>query len=340
MHGKYIFSSLTRISDLSEEPFEKKNIAKMHWETGDYVVCEVTRSYSSKLKAELVNGRMMELFEGDLLVGALGIRHASLEATGSWHAVGREGTAHLLTGAGLIGKLTSKSAFIPSIIELQYLGHVMRVGQKVKMEDFVTPMSSHSFQTPTILIIGTSMSSGKTTSAKIITRQLKKMGLKVAGAKLTGAGRYRDILSIGDSGADTICDFVDAGLPSSICSRDQYNQALHIMLSKISVSGPDVAVIEIGASPLEPYNGDAAVVAIKDHVVCTVLCASDPYAVLGIMNSFDTTPTLVTGPAVNTLGGAELVKKLSKLEALNLIERENLPRLRTILDESVNKSKQ
>ena len=34
----------------------------------------------------------------------------------------------------------------------------------------------------------------------------------VIGTKLTGAGRYRDILAMRDAGADYIFDFVDAGL--------------------------------------------------------------------------------------------------------------------------------
>ena len=339
MQGKYIFTSLTRISDLEQQPFEKKPLAKTNWDTGDYVICEVTNASSSDLRAELNTGRMMELYEGDVVVGALGVRHASLEATGTWKEVGREGIMHLLTGAGLIGKVTSKSAFIPNIIELQYLGHVMVDGRKSNMLDYVAATPDYIFDVPCILIVGTSMSSGKTTSAKIMTRQLKKMGLKVVGAKLTGAGRYRDILSIRDAGADAVFDFVDAGLPSSICPPNRYKKALAKMLSLISSVNADVAVIEIGASPLEPYNGDVAAVGIRDQVVCTVLCASDPYAVIGVMQSFSIKPTFVTGPAVNTLGGVELVRKLCNVEALNLIEHENLPRLRSILTETLRISK-
>ena len=67
------------------------------------------------------------------------------------------------------------------------------------------------------------------------------------------------------------------------------------MLSEISLSQPDIAVIEIGASPLEPYNGDQAIEAIRKNVICTVLCASDPYSVLGVMKSFELMPTIVSG---------------------------------------------
>ena len=67
------------------------------------------------------------------------------------------------------------------------------------------------------------------------------------------------------------------------------------------------AVIEAGASPLEPYNGDTVVSEIGDAVAFTVLCASDPYAVVGILNAWERRVDLVTGPASNTLAGVALV---------------------------------
>lgn len=327
---KYIFSSLTRNADLNFG-FELSPLKHDQWSNGDFVVSEISYIGGSTVKAELTNGRMMELMEGDLVVGALGTRQATLEATGSWKAVQEDGKMHMLTGAGLFGKLLSRSVFISPLIKVQYRGHVIRQGRKSNMKDYVADKPEGAFNVPIILIVGTSMSSGKTTSARIITHQLKKMGLKVSGAKLTGAGRYRDILSIRDAGADYVLDFVDAGLPSSICPEEEYNEALQFMLSAIQTSKPDVAVIEIGASPLEPYNGECAIKAINDQVVCTILCASDPYAVLGVMKSFDFKPTIVSGPAVNTLGGIELVKKLCNVDALNLIEKKNIKELNNIL---------
>ena len=335
MKDKYIFCSLTRISDLAEKPFSVAPIDRSGWESGDYIACEV--SNNSKLRVELCSGRMMEVMDGDILIGALGVRHATLEATGSWKAVGPDLQMNLLTGAGLMGLLTSKSSFIPNLIELQYLGHVFRREIKCTMSQFVPDTKRVPYQTPTILFVGTSMSAGKTTGARIVTRQLKRKGLKVVGAKLTGAGRYRDILTIRDAGADAIYDFVDVGLPSSICSKTKYQEALCKLLDLISNKQMDVAVIEIGASPLEPYNGDTAIKAIYDHIKCIILCASDPYAVLGVTKGFAIRPDIVGGPAVNTIGGIELIHKLTGLKTLNLIQKENLPELRRIIEDSLKR---
>ena len=45
-------------------------------------------------------------------------------------------------------------------------------------------------------------------------------------------------------------------------------------------------VVEAGASPLEPYNGSVVVDYLKDQTCFTVLCASDPYAALGVQAAF------------------------------------------------------
>lgn len=161
MTDKYIYTSLTRISDLESGSFSIRPLTKNQWESGDYVLCEIKDKSGSNIQAELTSGRMMELMRGDLLVGALGIRHATLEITGTWKAVEKDGIMHLLTGAGLMGKATSKSAFITNHTELQYLGHVMAGNKKRNMRDYVPAVPAVPFRIPTVLLVGTSMSAGK-----------------------------------------------------------------------------------------------------------------------------------------------------------------------------------
>jgi hypothetical protein len=80
----------------------------------------------------------------------------------------------------------------------------------------------------------------------------------------------------------------------------------------------EVIVAEVGASPLEPYNGEAAVELLEDQIAFSVLCASDPYAVVGIEDAFGHSPDLVAGIATNTTAGVDLVEKLTDSPALNL----------------------
>lgn len=331
MDPKYIYTSLTRISNLSEQGFDVKPLPMDQWSNGDYVVCKIIDPGSNTLSLELPSGRMRGVIGGEHIIGALGERFATLEATGTWREVKDDLKMHVLTGAGLLGKLTSKSVFIPNMIQVVYVGHAQRQGRKLNMLDFVVQEKNIPFQTPVVLFVGTSMSAGKTTSARIITNLFKMGGYKVVGAKLTGAGRFKDILAIKDVGADSVLDFVDVGLPSSICAKELYQERLLQLLSKIQHQNADVAIIEIGASPLEPYNGNTAIQAIKEQIKCTVLAASDPYAVYGLMKAFDLVPDIITGIASNTLAGIQMVEKLCGVKALNLIDAKNTSELKRIL---------
>lgn len=334
MNHKYIFTSLCRISDLGESEFSLLEIPKSDWANGDYVAVKVLDPGGIGLQIELPNGRMRGVIGGDLIIGALGERFATLEATGSWKKVDKDMRMHILTAAGLLGKLTSKSVFIPQIMEVIYMGHVHKNSEKCKMSDYIEVIEDIPFVTPTILFIGTSMSAGKTTSARIVTHLLKMAGLKVVGAKLTGAGRFKDILAMKDVGADYIFDFVNVGLPSSICPPNEFNNRLRQLLNHIANVECDVAVIEIGASPMEPYNGDLAIDRIRDQVKCIVLSASDPYAVYGLMKAFNIKPDIVTGKATNTLAGQLMVEKLCGVRAINMIDFNNMPEIRSVLSEA------
>jgi len=330
INGKYIFTSMTRISDLREGDFEISPLTRSHWATGDYIAARVTRP-SLRARIELYNGRMMDPMRGENIIGALGIRHATLEATGTWKIVESDMRMHVLTGAGLMGKVTSHSILTPVPIQVAYLGHVVRERKKQNMKDFVDLLPPQKMNTPVVLMAGTSMSAGKTTVGRIVTKKLKELGLKVVGVKMTGAARFRDVLSLRDAGADHILDFVDVGLPSTICQKATYQKAIEQLLARIAALEADVAVVEIGASPLEPYNGKWAYEKIRKQVRCRILCATDPYAVLGLMQCFKFKPDLVSGPVANTLAGAELVQKLCGIEALNLLHPPNRPALKNLL---------
>lgn len=316
------FASLTRISDLPQRGFELTPLERSEWQVGDYAVGEVLEA-SRTSPVELASGRMTEVAVFDEIVGALGTRAATLEAVGSCMEVRDDLRMHAMTAAGLLGRVTSRSAFIPSMLGLLYRGHVTRDGRKVRMRDFVIPPVATSLNCPVLLLIGTSMSSGKTTSARVIIRRLKKMGLRVVGAKLTGAGRYRDILAMADAGADAIFDFVDAGLPSTVCDRETYRESLSNLLGRIADANPDILVAEAGASPLEPYNGETALQMIHANVRFTVLCASDPYAVVGVTKGFGFDPDLVSGVATSTSAGVEVIRRLAGRPALNLLETDS-----------------
>ncbi|MCB1036327.1 MAG: hypothetical protein KDD47_21055, partial [Acidobacteria bacterium] len=192
METRYVLSSVTRIAPFADQAFEVAPLSRGEWALGDYVAGEVIESRGPLASVELVTGRHAEVHEGDVLVGAWGRRAATLEAVGSFEEVEEDGVFHALTRAGLFGKATSISLLLPPMMRLRYLGHLWSEGAKRNMEDYVREPPDRQLSAPVILLIGTSMSSGKTTAAKVIVRLLKQGGRRVVGVKLTGAGRYRD----------------------------------------------------------------------------------------------------------------------------------------------------
>jgi len=286
---------------------------------------------------ELTSGRLVEPGEGDLVMGALGDRAATLEAVGSYRDVGDDEILDALTPAGLFGRVTSRSDLIPELVRLDYLGHVQVGGAVLTMNGCVPESTGAKFRLPVILIVGSSMSAGKTTVGRVLVRMLRESGRSVVAAKLTGAARYRDVLSLADAGADWIFDFVDAGLPSSVCSRAVYRDALDNLLAQIAAVPADVAVFEAGASPLEPYNGSTAAEMLSPYLSCMVLCASDPYAAAGIIAAFGRRPDLIAGPAVNTEAGVALVEKLTGVTAMDARAASAAPALRKILEDRLGR---
>ena len=325
--SRVLLPSLTRIAPFDGQPltgtvplgesFTLGARPRHTWKLHDYVVGRVLNESLHQVPFELSSGRQVFTRPGDLVMGALGRRAATLECVGAWEDVGEDLRFDGLTPAGLFGQMTSQSGFEPDVIRLDYVGHV-HVGPKIaNMSDYLPEPTGAEFALPVVLIVGSSMSAGKTTTAREIIRVLTANRLRVVGAKVTGAGRYRDVLTMADSGAEWIFDFVDVGLASTVIDPGDYSVALDLLLEQLAVLPADVAVIEAGASPLEAYNGAVAMERLSPHVRCMVLCALDPYAVVGITTAFGRRPDLVGGACANTESGRALVGRLSNIDAVD-----------------------
>jgi Domain of unknown function (DUF1611_C) P-loop domain len=321
------------MADLDRHPPTVEPRPREEWATGDVVVGEMLDTGPDSFRVETPTGAYQTIRPADRIVGALGTRAATLEAVGDWREVGEDLVLDTLTAAGVLGRCISRAASSPPMIEVRYMGHAIGNGKACTMSGSVGQVPERKLEAPVVLIIGTSMDAGKTVTATAIVRELTGMGMRVAGAKLTGVGRYRDILAMREAGADYIADFVDAGLPSTVVPSGEFEQALKLLCSKLAAAEPDVVVAEAGASPLEPYNGDVAMRVLADNVRAIVLCASDPYAVVGVMSAFGTQPDLVAGRATSTAAAIDLVDKLVSLPAINMLDEASGPKLASFLRE-------
>ena len=326
--------SVARIADLPPGVPTHRPLPRSEWRAGDYVLAEVRPRRTQPIEFELSTGRKCRPMAGDLLVGALAVRRATLEHVGSFEDVGPDGAMHCLSEGGCFGALTSRAPFSKDLLPIRYQGHLMGDDGPLRMADVVPQVDEVPFEIPVVLLVGTSMSAGKTFSARVAVRLLKQLGHTVVAGKLTGTGRWQDTLSMGDAGADHIFDFVDAGLPTTVCPPDEYRAAIRNLLSRMAATECTACVIEAGASPLEPYNGGTAVEILDGQVALTILAASDPYAVVGIQTAWKRDFDLVAGPAANTTASAELVRRLSGIPTLDLVDHDNYPRFRKLLEEA------
>lgn len=326
-----VHASVTRIADLAGTDYAVEALPRSAWETGDYVLARVTERPAPKARVENPVGRRVELMEGETVVGALGTRRATRGLVGGFRDVEADGQMSILTGGGVFGRVTSASPYTVAPIEIEYEGHVHVDGEVARMDQHAVSGPAEPLRTPVVLLMGTSMSAGKTLSGRVVCRLLVEAGYQVAAGKITGAGTYNDALSMGVAGADAIYDFVDGGLPTTVVPEARYRSAIRPVLGRLQAEAADVIVTEIGASPLEPYNGEAAVDLIGDQVAFTLLCATDPYAVIGIQDAFDMRPDLVAGIATNTAAGIDLIEELTDTPALNLQDEAAKDPLRELL---------
>lgn len=320
-----------------DRSFDTRTLPKSRWDNGDYVLAQVSSRPPHQARVEAPNGRKIEPLEGEYILGALGKRHATRGMVGDWKDVNEDtGKMHVIGGGGIFGKATSISPMVVKPIPLKYEGHVQLENSKVKMKDFVETVEPSDLSKPVILVLGTSMSSGKTMSARVIVRALNEMGLDPIACKLAGSGHYHDVLSLRDAGAGSIFDFVDAGFPTTVVPPATFRSRIKDLLSRIDSADGDVVVAEIGASPLEPYNGDVAIDLVSQNVEFTLATASDPYSMVGLKSVLNLPIDLVTGIATNTVAGIELIEDLTELPALNLQLEDTKEQLIEMLQERLS----
>jgi hypothetical protein len=101
-------------------------------------------------------------------------------------------------------------------------------------------------QAKIILSIGSTMDSGKTTTAAHVARGLKTTGKQVAFIKLTGTVYTKDIDYVFDCGADVAMDFSNVGFPSTyLVEKETILDIYQTLLNKIGEHKPDYIVMEI-----------------------------------------------------------------------------------------------
>lgn len=197
--------------------------------------------------------RNTAIYPRDYIMAAFGTRYATEQFEGyvpnepksEYHILGAGGTV------GIIHSMHTKFMHIgPTCLRLIGFATDQRSTvlntksiRKVETKLYTGVMQS---LTRIILSIGSSMDSGKTTTAAHLIRGLKKSGRSVGFIKLTGTVYTKDCDLNYDNGADEVTDFSAMGFPSTyMCSQEELLNLHETLLNKINANRLDYVVIEI-----------------------------------------------------------------------------------------------
>ncbi|MEM1135042.1 MAG: hypothetical protein AAGI07_04330 [Bacteroidota bacterium] len=230
---------------------DNANIRNYQPIAGDVAIFEVL-ALGSLNAIQNEEGRNCYIFTGDKIMLSFGNRYASNQFEG-YVPEGYSDEYDLIGKGGVVGKVHSMA----SRLELKGPTKLRLVGYATDHEGEVINTIYHSGSQvkfnvnkarsyKTILSLGSSMDSGKTTSAAHLCRGLKTAGFKVAYIKLTGTVFNKDRMLANDCGADAVADFSELGFPSTyLCSLDCLMNLYESLLSKVASVKPDYVVIEI-----------------------------------------------------------------------------------------------
>jgi hypothetical protein len=181
---------------------------------GDVVLARVEKVRQHR-RLELPSGRKARLEPGDEIVLACGNRYAADQFEG--FVPERLGNCQLIAAGGLAAVEAGRARSVKTATEIALLGLVGDAsGVPLNLMSYALPAPQVEGKRPPVLVVfGNSMSSGKTTTLRFLTRGLTAAGFKVGYAKLTGTGAGNDYFGVLDSGAWAVVDFTDVGLAST-----------------------------------------------------------------------------------------------------------------------------
>ena len=204
------------------------------------------------------NGNNTYIFPGDYIMAAFGNRYATGQFEG-YVPKGYHARYQILGKGGAVGILESMNAKFNKIgaTTLKLVGYAVDEFGQIKntknaYDELMrfNPYRERPYKV--ILSVGSSMDSGKTTSAGYLCRGLRNAKNKVAYIKLTGTVYTKDRSFVRDCGAHMVTDFSHQGFPSTyMCSIDELLDLHETLLNKVEKIKPDYVVIEIADGLLQ-----------------------------------------------------------------------------------------
>jgi hypothetical protein len=217
-------------------------------DVGLFQVIEVDRHSSM----QCIDKRSHSIFDGDYILAVFGDRYATSQYEGYVPTEPMD-VYHIIGAGGVIGIVRTKNAawedYEPTTVKLVGYccnadGSVMNTLFRNKKRAAFSGLVPNDAKI--ILSIGSTMDSGKTTTAAHIARGLKTTGKEIAFMKLTGTVYTKDVDYVVDCGADVGIDFSNLGFPSTyLIDETTLLDIYQTLLNELAESKPEYIVMEI-----------------------------------------------------------------------------------------------
>jgi len=274
---------------------------------------------------------MAKVSRGDIVVGALGHRHALFGFSGHLPESLKAGDIiQMLNIGGVLGVCDSANPqrgkpfdcrVLGVVLQFPFLGERIGVPAGAGIRRVDQSALGGPRGVPVVALAGTCMEAGKTAAACAIVSRMRHRGLAVHAFKATGVSLRRDILAMEDSGARRTMIFTDLGI---VTTTAKSGPALtRTMLNEMADGKPDVIVFELGDGILGAYGVEAILDAadIRGALTAVVLSANDPVAAWGgvklLRDRFGIEPSAVTGPATDNAVGVDIIRDQMGVAAFN-----------------------
>jgi hypothetical protein len=322
--------SVTKNLDLSHE---EELTDQLSTEMGTVLAVQCLEDKSIYNELELPSGRMSKLKKDDILAVALGERMALKGFAGHLpKTLEVDDIIHLLNFGGVAGECTSANIVeVGEPMRIRVLGGIARkgkllnIGQAKKFE----PMATMKNDIPLIITTGSSMDSGKTTVAAEVIKTLTRMGMRLAGAKVTGVGALRDMYKMEDYGVYEVVSFIDCGVTSTAnVAGDKMVALTKGALEHLAKGDPDAIILEFGDGLMGKYGVQAILEdkQIQKNVRLHIGCARDPVGAvkLGEMCKEIGIPLdVISGPVTDNMVGQEIIKEHMNVLTYNAFKPNN-----------------
>ena len=302
-------------------------------QSGDLIAVRVTDVNDTYSELDLEGGELVDLEEGDIVIGTFGNRAGVKGYIGDVPEKISEGDKISFLGSGgIFGEYKSSAKELQDPCEAEFLGYVRNRDEIKNMKHYGIEKADEVTEDANLVaVVASRMDAGKTTLATRLIENLSE-DYKVGSLKLTGSARERDRLNMYEAGSKVSLDFVDAGIPTTVEDPQTVISASKGLINYAWRENDfDFIVVEFGAGLISNYRVKEVIrdLDVKKSIfsVCAVsLDVMGAYGLKEVLGDLDYKISFISGPITDTTAGKNTIEDNVGIPAYNAFKEDQLMR--------------